>query len=306
MFSWSVLLLMVGGCSGNDRGVIDASGTIEATAVTIGTEVSGKVVDVRVDEGAVVRRGDTLLVIDPTEYQLQLRQAEANQESFEAALRLSREGARSEDITQAEAAYTAAEADYRRMKELLASQTVTQKQYDDTYTRYIAAEQTFRKLKTGSRPDEITGARVRRDQAAAQADVLRKRLRDCTLLAPIDGTVTLRAVEPGELVMFGTNAFRLTDLRTVKLMIYVPEADLGRVRLGSPAQVSIDAFGSGRTFQGTVAYLSPVAEFTPKNVQTKEERTKLVFAVKLSIPNPDGLLKPGLPADARITVGDGR
>jgi len=299
-------LVLLAGCGNNTADVIEASGTIEGTQVNLGTEVAGRVREVRVEEGMRVKRGDSLLSIDDTEYRIQLRQAIANEESFEYAYRLAVDGARKEDIVQARAAYTAAESDYRRMQELLVSRTVTQKQYDDAYTRFVAAEQTYQKLRSGSRPEEIAGARGRRDQAAAQADLLRKRIRDCHVLAPSDGIVTLRSIEPGELVGFGTNVFQLTDLDTVKLTIYLKETDVARISLGQSAQVTIDAYAKGKTFEGKVTYISPTAEFTPKNVQTKEERTKLVFAVKIRVPNPDGILKPGLPADAQATIPAGR
>lgn len=293
---------MLSGCSGDGHKSIEASGTIEGTDVNVGIEVAGKVKEVRVDEGMRVTRGDTLVVIDDTEYAIQLRQAEANLASFESAYRLAVEGSRKEDVIQAEAAFKTAETDYARMKELLASQTITQKQFDDTYSRYIAAQQTYQKLQRGMRPEEINGARVRRDQAAAQADLLRKKVRDCRVLAPSDGVVTLRGVEPGELVTIGTNVIRLTYLDKVKLTIYVGEAELGGVKLQQKATVTTDA-DKNKKYEGTVVYISPNAEFTPKNVQTKEERTKLVFGVKIEINNPDGALKPGLPADARIIVG---
>ena len=301
IFTTFVVALM--GCSNNNSGVIEASGTIEGTDITISSEVAGRVQTVRVDEGTRVATGDTLVLIDDEEYQIQLRQAEANLASFESAYRLAVEGSRREDIVQAEAAFRTAETDYTRMKELLEAQSVTRKQYDDAYTRYVAAEQTYAKLKAGLRPEEITGSRVRRDGAQAQADLLKKRVRNCAILAPSPGTVTLRAVEPGELVGTGSNVVRLTYLDKVKLTIYVNEAELGRVALGQKADVFIDAFGKDRSFAGNVVYISPVAEFTPKNVQTKEERTKLVFAVKIEVANPDSALKPGLPADARISTG---
>lgn len=297
-----VAFLLLNGCSGNSKDVIEASGTIEGTDVNIGTEVAGKVKELRVDEGSRVGNGDTLALIDDTEYQIQLRQASANLASFESAYRLAVEGSRKEDILQAEAAYTAAKADYQRMKDLLASQTITQKQYDDVYARYVGAEQTYEKLRSGLRPEEINGARVKRDYAAAQVDLLRKKVRDCAILAPSAGTVTLRGVEPGELVTMGASLLRVTYLDKVKLTIYVSDADLGRVKLGQKAEVSIDSFDKVRPFEGDVVYISPTAEFTPKNVQTKEERTKLVFGVKIEIDNPEGALKPGLPADARILV----
>jgi len=300
----TMLLLAAGltGCSNNARDVIEASGIIEGTDINIGTEVSGRVKEIRVQEGTPVMKGDTLLVIDDVEYQIQLRQAQANLEAFESVYRLAVEGSRTEDILQAEAAYKTAETDYRRMKDLLASQTITQKQYDDSYNRFVAAQQTYEKLRRGSRPEEINGARVRREYAAAQADLLRKKVRDCTLLAPANGTVTLKSVEPGELVSVGFNVLRLTYLDKVKLTIYVNETELGRVKLGQEAQITIDTFGTGRTFTGKVVSISPSAEFTPKNVQTKEERTKLVFGVKIEVENPDNALKPGLPADARINL----
>lgn len=304
MFLLAAALLFLG-CGGDSAGVIEASGTIEGTDITISAELAGKVLEVRVDEGSQVRPGDTLVIIDDTEYRLQLRQAEANLASFASAYRLALEGSRKEDITQAEAAYRAADADFARMKELLATSSITQKQYDDVEARYVAAEQTYRKVKSGLRPEEITGARVRKEYAAAQADLLKKRVHDCVVTAPAAGTVTLRGVEPGELVTMGMSVIRLTYLEKVKLTIYVGTVDVGRVRLGQEARVRIDSFEEGKDVAGRVVYISPTAEFTPKNVQTKEERSKLVFGVRIEIPNPDGALKPGLPADARIVVEPG-
>ncbi len=298
----SSLALLAMGCSGDSKNVIEGSGTIEGTDVNIGMEAAGRVTAVRVQEGTRVRPGDTLLVLDDTEYQIQRRQAEANLASFESQYRLALEGSRQEDITQAEAAFAAAQTDYQRMKGLLASQTITQKQYDDSYTRFVAAQQTYEKLRTGMRPEEINNARVRREYASAQLDLLKKKVRDCILISPTEGVVTLRSIEPGELVGIGTNVFRVTYLDRVNLMIYVNEQELGRITLAQSAEVRIDAFAS-RTFGGRVVYIAPTAEFTPKNVQTKEERTKLVFGVKIEIDNPDGALKPGLPADARLTIG---
>jgi HlyD family secretion protein len=298
----AALAALAAGCSGDGGGVIEGSGTIEGTDVNVGAQVSGKILEVRVDEGMRVARGDTLVVIDDTEYALQLVQGEAGLASLESAYQLAVEGSRQEDVIQAKAADETAQSDERRMKDLLASETITQKQYDDAYARSVAAEQTYQKLHRGSRPQEIRGARVRRDQASAQVELLRKKVRDCRILAPSDGTVTLRGVEPGELVAVGTNVLRLTYLDKVKLTIYVNETDLGKVKLRQGAKVSIDT-DAKRSYDGIVVFISPVAEFTPKNVQTKEERTKLVFGVKIEVPNPDGSLKPGLPADARIIAG---
>ena len=300
----SLLATMLGtallaGCSGNSSDKIDASGTIEGTDVNIGSEVSGRVREVRVEEGTKVSQGDTLVLIDDTDYQIQLRQAMAHQEATESQYRVAAEGSRKEDILQAEAAYKSADKDFQRMKELLASQTVTQKQYDDAEARFISAQQTYDKLVHGLRPEEIATARARRDQAAAQTDQLRKKVRDCHVLAPSNGTVTLKAVEPGELVAPGSNLLRITYLDKLKLTIYVNEEQVSKIGLGQKATVITDA---GAKFNGKVIYKSPVAEFTPKNVQTREERTKLVFGVKILIDNPEGKLSPGIPADATISL----
>lgn len=298
----AIIAACAGGCSDNATGRIEASGTIEGTDVNVGSEVAGRVLNVLVREGDRVAPGDTLVIINPIDYELQYRQALANAEAGEAQYRLAVAGSRREDVLQAEAAYKAAEADYRRMKDLIESRTVTQKQYDDAHARYIAAQQTYEKLAHGLRKDEIVMARARRDQAVALADQAKKKLNDCFILSPSAGTVTLRGVEPGELTMIGSVVTRVTYLDRVKLTIYVGEQDLGHITIGQRAEVRIDSF-KDRLFEGKVTYISPTAEFTPKNVQTKEERTKLVFGVRIEVDNPDGALKPGLPADALITVG---
>ncbi len=294
-------LLLLSACSGGDGTSIEASGTIEGTDITVASEVVGEVLSVRVNEGTRVGVGDTLAVIDSAEYTIQLRQARATQRAQESAYRLVLEGSRREDILQSEAAYRTAEADYKRMKDLLASSTVTQKQYDDAYNRYVAAEQTYQKLLTGSRKQEVEAAMARAESAAAQADLLEKKVRDCVITAPAEGTVTLRGIEPGEYVSPGARVFRITNLDRVKLMIYVAEADLGKIRTGQDASIFVDSHPD-RPFPGTIVYISPIAEFTPKNVQTKEERTKLVFAVKVEADNLEGILKPGMPADASVRV----
>ncbi len=119
-----------------------------------------------------------------------------------------------------------------------------------------------------------------------------------TITAPRDGTITVRAVDPGELAVPGATLLKLTDLDKVTLRVFIPETQIGRVNLGQTANVTIDSVD--RVFQGTVTYISNEAEFTPKNVQTKEERVNLVFAVEITLENPEHILKAGMPADAEI------
>lgn len=292
-----VAIFFLTGCSSGDRNRISASGTIEATEVTISAKVGGEVVQLWAAEGIRVRRGDTLAILDVTDLEIQLRQAEANLTSAEAQYKLTVRGARREDLLQAEATLENAESDIRRIEALFKNQSVTQKQLDDARMKFTVAKQNHEKLRKGSRSEEVDVARGRRDQARAQVEAVRKKLGDAAIISPIDGIVTAKAVEVGENVMPNTPCFKVTRSEQVHIMIYVTETELARVDVGSPANIYVDGFPD-RAFPGKVTFISPNAEFTPRNIQTKEERTKLVFGVKIEANNPDLALKPGMPADA--------
>lgn len=300
--SLSVLLLITA-CTGGNDDAVTATGTLEATEIRVSSQVAGVVLSVSVDEGSLIAARDTIAVIDSTEWSYQWRQSAANLRAAEAQLRLAIEGPRQEDLRQAEASYENAKNDLDRMEELFRSRTVTAKQLEDARTRYTVADQTLEKLRSGSRAEEIALARARRDQAAAQAGSMRKKLTDCVITSPAGGTLINRLVEPGEFVGPGTAVAVIADLEDMEITVYVPEATIPRIRLGAQAQVAIDAFPE-RTFEGKVVYISPKAEFTPKNIQTQEERTKLVFAVKVVVPNPDGVLKAGIPADVTLPLNE--
>jgi HlyD family secretion protein len=294
---------------------ITASGTIEAVEVDVASKVSGQILALAVEEGARVRPGDLLATVDHATADIQLRQAQAGVDLAQAQLVLLRNGARKEDIQQAEAVLIQAEAnlrvasdDARRMRELARTGSVTPKQRDDAEARLTVAEaqrnaagETLSKLRRLARPEEIQAAEARLAQARAAADLLAKTIADSTVLAPAAGTVTHKAVEAGELVAPGATIVTVSALDSVYVMVYLTEQEVGRVRLGDAVEVRIDAFPD-RAFSGRITYVSPEAEFTPKNVQTKQDRVKLVFGIKVVIENRDGLLKPGLPADAVIRV----
>lgn len=147
---------------------------------------------------------------------------------------------------------------------------------------------------------KIAGAKLQEAEAAlAKVDVYLDQL---SLEAPRDGIVTERSAEVGELAAPGAVLMTVGDLEEVKLTVFIPETQIGRVQEGQSAKVYVDAY-PGEVFEGVVTYISPEAEFTPKNVQTKEERVNLVFAVKICLDNPDHRLKPGMPADAEIIRG---
>ena len=299
------------GCDWNGRKP-DGSGTIECTQVQVSPQVAGQVLRLPPHEGDALKKGDLVAEIDPADHVLRRDEARAGLAQAQAQLDLTLAGAREEDIgraraqvDEAKAAATAAGADLQRIKEVFARQSVTPKQMDDTRAvadrtaaALAAAEQGLAKLLAGSRKEEIRLAQAQVDLARARLAQAEKALSDCTVVTPMDGVVTTRSREEGERVGVGTPLVTLSRLDEVWLSIYVPEGHLGRVKLGQPAKVRID--GDGRRFDGLVTFVSPEAEFTPKNVQTADERAKLVYRVKITLKNPDGVFKPGMPADGYL------
>ncbi len=296
-----MIMLFIYGCGNGNNAKIEATGTIEATEITLSAQSGGQVQKVIADEGDVVHTGDTLLIIDNTDWHYQFEQARGGYEMAEAQYRLALKGAREEDVIQAEANFKNAESDLKRMEDLFRSKSISAKQLDDARTRFTVSQQTWEKMKRGSRQEEIVAARARRDQAKALMESLHKKESDCTVTSPISGGITKRFIEEGELAAPGMALYRIADLSTMDITIYVSELDLPKVKLNQKAVIQIDAFNK-KEYEGKVVFISSIAEFTPKNIQTKDERTKLVFSVKVKVPNPDGTLKAGIPADVFMNV----
>jgi HlyD family secretion protein len=297
----------------NKQGIIEESGTIETTESVISSQVSGKVLQLLMDEGSQVKSGDTLVIIDHETLDLQLKENEASRDIAKSQLDLLVKGSRKEDIIQAEevfnqatANFISARTDLERMEKLIKSNSVTQKQYDDAVSKFDVtqaqlkgAQENFTKIKNIARPEEIIQAKANYEKSSALVDAIKKSIRDCYVLSPINGFVVKKFIEIGETVSMMSSIVKVSDLSKVEVRIYVSETELGKVKLGQKAELSIDSF-KDKSYEGKVTFISPEAEFTPKNIQTKDERTKLVFAVKVEIPNPNYELKVGLPADVKI------
>ena len=194
------------------------------------------------------------------------------------------------------------------MDNLYESQTITKKQHDDAVANYEislarlnSAKENLEKVKNLARPEEIRQGEANLNRAIANVNLLQKNLNDCYITSPSSGFITKKFVEIGETAGMMSSLFQVADLSVVELVIYVSETELGKVKLGQEAEINIDTYPD-KTFVGKVIFISPEAEFTPKNIQTQEERTKLVFAVKIKIDNPDFDLKDGMPADAVINL----
>lgn len=315
---WRLLILMLMGMNltgcgqGSTLSNFTASGTIEATTVTLSAKLGGDVERILRAEGRSVSQGDTLLVIDAESYELQRNQVRAQIALADAQLRMAINGARAEDKRQAaqnvEAArinLKQAQSDKKRIADLVDKGSGTPKQLDDASSlvdlrqaQLAAMQQVLDKLLNGSREEEIDIARAQKAQAEASLALYEKYIRDGTVLAPLTGTITNILVEVGETVTPGQDLLSIADLQNVQLKIYVKEPQLPHLSINQDVQIRVD--GRDEIFTGRVSYLADEAEFTPKTIQTEDERVKLVYAVKIDVPNPKGILKIGMPADAHF------
>lgn len=292
---------------------ITVTGNIEVTEVQVSFKIAGRVAERRVDEGEQVRAGDVVATLDSTdlEQQLEIRQAELA--VAEAALADLEAGSRPQEIAAARATVQAAqsrvadaESSFNRIAQLRERNLTSPQDYDTARTRLDVArsqlQEAQERLKLtveGPRKQTIQQARAKVRQAQAAVALARTQLGYATLVSPITGVVLSKNIEPGEYVVPGTPILTVGDLVNAWLRVYIPETDLGRVKLGQKVNITTDTF-KDKVYPGTISFISSEAEFTPKNVQTEKERVKLVYRVKVDVKNPDMELKPGMPADATI------
>jgi HlyD family secretion protein len=310
---------------------VRASGYVEATEVRLAPEIGGRIIEIAVDEGDRVNAGDVIARLDPTDTELALRRARAQRDQAVAGQRLLEAGARPQDIRQGEAEIqavmaeaagaraelAAAEADLERFESLLRNNAGSRKQRDDAATRaqvagervkaiderLRAARENMNRLRAGARPQEIDAARAAVAAADAQIAAFEKDLAESEFRSPVSGVVTERLAHPGELVAPRTPVLVVADLSHAWVNVFIDEPLVPRLSLGQPATVFTDAGGPG--IPGKVTFISPRAEFTPRNVQTAEERSKLVYRIKVTVDNTSGALKQGMPVEAEIPLVDG-
>lgn len=322
VFFIGVALFVYFGQQKTQKGELYYSGTIEATQANLAFQTSGRVQTVSVREGHAVVKDQVLAELDGAELESRLEQARANldkslknQQQLEAMLdlynhTLPAEVARADaGVASARFALEDTRKNDQRYEQLYKKGVVSEKErdliklnHDTAAARLAEAEASLRVARSNLKKIDA----ARQDVAAARSQVLVARAaleqadiqRHYTLLkAPISGVITSRNVEPGEVVSPGREVMTLSDLSRVDLKIFVDETAIGQVKPGQKAEVRIDTFPD-KVYTGHVAFVSPEGEFTPKIIQTKKERVKLVYLVKVSIPNPNYELKSGMPADA--------
>jgi HlyD family secretion protein len=289
--SWLIgWMLLIAGCAGDDD-LADAYGNFEATEVTVSAEVGGTLERFGVREGTRLTARSNVGLIDTTQLALKRRQLRAQR----AAAHTRTDQVRGEiDVVEAE--LDVARTEQARIERLVADSAATQRQLDDINGRVHVLERRIQATRVQLRTirDEVAAL----DASIEQVD---EQIRDSKLVAPIGGIVLTTHAEAHELVQPGAPLYTVADLDTLELRAYVSGAQLPSVRLGQSVTVLVDKNETeNQPLNGTVAWIADEAEFTPRMIQTKEERVNLVYAIKVRVPNPDGLLKIGMPGEVRF------
>jgi HlyD family secretion protein len=288
-------------------------GNVDIREVNLGFRVAGRVASLDVDEGDVVRAGQVLGRLDGAPIERELHEAEGALASLKARHALLRAGYRPEDVAQARATLAErraglvnAEQELARQSELRGTGATSQRGYDEALAardqaraRVTAAEQALRELETGYRKEELAEAHANEQRAAATLAQSQLRLEDTTLQAPADGVILTRAAEPGAILANGATVFTLSLLKPVWVRAYVAEPDLGRVVPGAAVDLYTDS-RPAQPYHGRVGYVSPTAEFTPKNVETADLRTSLVYRLRVVVADPDAGLRQGMPVTVKL------
>jgi len=292
------------------------SGNIEAHESLVGFKVQGRIDELPMQEGQYVRQGDLIARLDRNDYEQQVKIDEAVLHTRVAELDLALAGTRTQEIRAAEQSVLDARADlelreieFRRNQALFEKNAVVSAEARDTAetnlkrsrTAYERASQTYNELVEGTRKEQIAINRANVHAARQNLDLSRIRLSYTSLYAPKAGVVTVRQAELGEVMLPGAPVVTVADIDHLWLRGYINETDLGRVRWGQAATVKTDTF-PGKKYKGHISFISSVAEFTPKSVETYKERVTLVYRIKIDLENPNHELKPGMPADAAIEV----
>lgn len=314
-FALSIVLLNATACGRSGAsGPIILSGNVETDEVVLAFEVPGRLVERLAQEGREVKRGALVARLDPADLEREAARAEAAAAASRAQLDELEHGSRPEEVRQGQAALASAKADldrasadFERVSSLHREGVLSRRDYDASLSardmasaRLSQAEESLALLRRGPRAEKIEAAKAQFEQAGAALALARSRLEKARLVSPMDGVILSKHAEPGEVLSAGSPVVTTADLAKVWVRAFVEETDLGRIKLGQRATVTTDTY-PGKPIEGRVSFISSEAEFTPKSVQTKKERVKLVYRVKVDVPNASGMLKPGMPVDLVIS-----
>ena len=312
----AVVILGLSCGRGDGNGRLKLSGTVEATTADLSFKVPGRLRERFVDEGEAVAEGAKVAKLEETEYVKAADRYRAGAGAAKAVLDELHAGFRGEDVKQAAAAESGARADYEksrsdfaRIEALYKDGVASKRDHDFALSARDAAKakldqavQQHLLMKRGARKEQVEAARAQYDQAEAASAEAEIRLGDTLLIAPFAGIVLSKHAEEGEFLSAGAPVVTLGDIAHPWIRAYLEESDLGRVKIGAGAKVTTDTF-PGKSYPGKVTFIASQAEFTPKTIETKKERVKLVYRIKVEVDNPAMELKPGMPADVEIETG---
>ncbi len=293
--------------------VLVYTGTVEVTKVDITTKTNGYIDFLQAKEGDTIAKGALVARIDQADSSAQLERDTLALEKAKVQLMDLEKGARIEEINAATAStaamdsvYQKALADYQRYQELYNSDVVAKQSLDNAKSAYEVAYQNLQAAKeneklvlAGNRSDVILAQKIEVERLTAVLKASKLNYQDHNVYSPINGVVLTKNFEAGEYVGVGNSLFTLGDLSDCWVKIYIPSTEIGKVKLKEEVKVFVDAYPE-RVFVGRVKEISEKAEFTPRQSITKNERTNMVFAVKIAVENTEGILKPGMPMDVRF------
>jgi HlyD family secretion protein len=288
LFIISIALLAA--CSGK-KDKADAYGNFEADEIIISSEVSGRIIQLNLEEGQELKEGTLVGIVDTTDYQLKKEQLTAQKNAIS-----SKSGNIASQIEVQQQQKNNLLIDKARIEKLYKDGAATKKQLDDINGSISLVDKQILSIQTqnGSVADEILAV-------IKQIDQINQNIKKCYLTVPAGGTVLGKYIQPNELVVPGKSLYKIADLSNVFLRAYVSESQLANVKLGQTVEVLIDKGKDNMaTYAGTVTWVSSTAEFTPKIIQTKEERVNLVYAIKIKVKN-DGALKIGMPGEVKFS-----
>jgi HlyD family secretion protein len=273
-------------------------GSVEARDAEVGSLVGGRVRKIHVEEGDQVEAGQPLVTLETDLIDPQIREQQARVEEARANLARTRRGPRQEELARARAEWENAERDRRRLESLLKDGVIGTQQYDAAATKARTAGELYRELARGSRPEDLAAAEAALARESERLAYLNRQKEEAVVRAPSAGRIESLDLRPGDLVAPNQPVARILEPGQLWVRVYVPEPSLGRVRLGQKSWVKVDAYPD-KEFPGRVVEISNQAEYTPRNVQTAEQRMDRVFGVKVAI-DPAPELKPGMAATVRL------
>ncbi len=276
------------------------AGSLEARTVDVGSLVGGRVARVLVDEGARVEPGQVLIELEGDLMDLQILEQKAVIDEAQATLAKTTKGPRAEEVRRAELDWQAAETDRKRFESLWKSGVIGKRDFDAATVREATALETLHQAQRGGRAEDRTAGRAAVDRLEQQLAYLERQKKELAIVAPAAGVVEALDLRPGDLINPNQAALTLLEDGQLWVRVYVPEPDLGQVRVGQEMRVFVDSFPD-RSFRGRVVEIRSQGEYTPRNLQTLDQRSDLVFGVKIEVePAPE--LKAGMTVIAKLPL----